>query len=263
MFTRNDERKRWINGTVGKILSFENNVIRVELLTDYPGNVCEVQEVTWKNYSYKYNSSNNHIYSEVSGKYTQYPMMLAWGITIHKAQGKTLEAAHVNFGRGTFEAGQAYVALSRCKTLNGLTLERPIRKDDITCSLVLKEFNNQIQAQIPDIEDLASQTTAYPNINGIYMVVGLQYGAYSKNVSNSLETSAVTLVAEPSNQHDPNAIRVDLEKKKLGYISREKNQDLSEHLKKGRKVLVVIDSVKRQNSGELIAATVKVINNTK
>lgn len=258
MFTRNDERKRWINGTVGRVLSFNESVIRVELLTDHPGNVCEVSEETWKKYSYRLNSSTSSISTEETGQYTQYPLMLAWAVTIHKAQGKTLEAVHVDFGHGTFASGQAYVALSRCKLLQGLTLERPIREDDISCSLVLKEFNDQMQSQIPDIEDLSSQTTKRPDILGLYPVVGLQYCASRVKTCTPPPFSVVNLVVEPNNTYDSRAVRVDWNGSKLGYIPRDKNQDLSKHLNDGLKTSAIIQSIQVSESGELLAITIKV-----
>lgn len=233
MFTKNDEAKRWVNGTIGRMLSIEDTVIRVELLTNKPGNICEVTPVEWKSYSYRLDSQSEHINVEATGDYTQYPLMLAWAVTIHKAQGRTLDSVHIDFGRGTFDFGQAYVALSRCKTLQGITLERPIRSGDISCSLVLKAFHERLTHAIPDIEDLASQTSSGPTIDGKYNVVGIQYGDCIQKDRVPPKKSVVSIIRESENPYDKNAIRVEWEGYLVGHIPRTCNQELAACLSKG------------------------------
>lgn len=140
MFTKNDGNKRWVNGSVGKIVSFKNNSIQVELLTDHPGSIHDVQKVVWKSFKYKYDYEEEKIKTEEAGSYTQYPLMLAWAVTIHKSQGKTLERVRVDLGNGAFAPGQVYVALSRCRSLADISLARPILKKDVKCDESIKEF---------------------------------------------------------------------------------------------------------------------------
>jgi len=240
MFTKNDEAKRWVNGTIGRILSIEDTVIRVELLTNKPGNICEVTPVEWKSYNYRLDSHSDHINVEASGCYTQYPLMLAWAVTIHKAQGRTLESVHIDFGRGTFDFGQAYVALSRCKTMHGITLERPIREVDISCSLVLKAFHDKLTTAIPDIEDLASQTSTGPSIDGKYIVVGMLFGDCTQKGRVPPKKSLVSLVRDPENSYDKNAIRVEWGEYLVGYIPRTCNQELAAYLTKGAQCIATV-----------------------
>lgn len=128
MLTNNDREGRWINGTVGKvvkIISKEDNYLIVELKG---GEEVEVYPYTWEMYKFYFNEKVNKIDSETVGSFTQFPVILAWAITIHKSQGKTFSKAIIDFDRGTFTHGQAYVALSRCVSLEGLVLKKPFEK---------------------------------------------------------------------------------------------------------------------------------------
>jgi hypothetical protein len=258
MFTRNDEGKRWVNGSLGRVISVDGNTVRVELLTDHPGNVCEVSPVRWENYSYRLANDGSRIDTKVTGEYEQYPLMLAWAVTIHKAQGKTLEKLHIDFGHGTFDSGQAYVAFSRCRTLNGITLERPVRKDDITCSQVLKVFSEGVQSQIPDIYDLARQTSKGPNVEGDYDVVGLRYGECNKGTLKPPMNATVRLVPDPLNQHDHNAVRIEWSGHMVGHIPRSRNGELSRVLQQGTALSATITQVRLSATDELLGLTIRV-----
>lgn len=132
MMLNNEPRGRWVNGTLGNVIEIDTDdsptSIRVELESDYEG---KIQPYTWESIRYAFNPRTQQIESEVVGSFTQYPLRLAWGSTIHKAQGKTFDHVVVDFGRGTFAPGQAYVALSRCRTLEGLVLRRPLRREHV------------------------------------------------------------------------------------------------------------------------------------
>jgi len=258
MFTKNDEAKRWVNGSLGRVLSIDGSIIRVELLTDRPGNVCEVSVVSWKNYAYRLDSGSSRIETNVTGQYQQFPLMLAWAVTIHKAQGKTLDRVHIDFGHGTFDSGQAYVAFSRCKSWQGITLERPVRNEDITCSQVLKLFNEGVASQIPDIADLASQTSSWPDVDGDYNVVGLHYGECNKKDLIPQLDSVVLLVADPTNPYDQNAVRVEWSGHLVGHIPRSCNRELSRLLQRGVPLLAIVNHVSSSASEELLAMTIKV-----
>lgn len=138
MFTKNDSKKRWVNGTLGRITAIKKASIQVELLTN--GAIYEVQRVEWESYKYEYDYAEDKIKTVVSGRYIQYPLMLAWAITIHKSQGKTLEKVCVDLGDGAFASGQVYVALSRCRSLADLSLARPIYISEVKCDERIKRF---------------------------------------------------------------------------------------------------------------------------
>ncbi len=140
MFTKNDERKRWVNGTLGRVIDFTSKGIQVELITDHPCRVHEVQQVTWESFRYKYDSIEERIIPESTGQYVQFPLMLAWAVTIHKSQGKTLEKVRVDLGSGAFASGQVYVALSRCRSLEDISLVRPIKETEVKCDQRIKRF---------------------------------------------------------------------------------------------------------------------------
>lgn len=140
MFTKNDELRRWVNGSLGKVVELSDTNIKVELLTETEGIVYDVQPVVWESYRCEYDDFLDKIVPVVSGKYEQYPLMLAWSVTIHKAQGKTLEKVEVDLGAGAFAPGQVYVALSRCRSLADITLTRPIRVQEIKCDPTIVRF---------------------------------------------------------------------------------------------------------------------------
>ncbi len=129
MLVSNDRSKRWVNGSMGKIEKISdskgfNKIIYVRLDS---GELVDVTPYTWEMFRYVFREDNGKIDSESVGSYTQYPLILAWAVTIHKAQGKTFDRVIVDFDRGTFAHGQAYVALSRCTSLSGMVLTQPIQ----------------------------------------------------------------------------------------------------------------------------------------
>lgn len=124
---KNDPLKQWVNGTIARIASLSHGVIKV----DIDGRICEVPRVKWQKIEYSYNQDDDKIEEDIVGAFEQYPIKLAWAITIHKSQGQTFDKIIIDLGYGAFTHGQVYVALSRCTSLEGITLKRPVIDRDI------------------------------------------------------------------------------------------------------------------------------------
>lgn len=137
MLLNNDPRGEWVNGDLAQILKLSSTSIRV-LFED--GTFDDVARYKWDRIRFVYDEEEGKIKSEVVGSFTQFPMRLAWAVTIHKGQGKTFDRIVVDFGSGTFAPGQAYVALSRCRSLEGLVLKSPLRSEYIFTDTRIKKF---------------------------------------------------------------------------------------------------------------------------
>lgn len=130
IFIKNDFDRRWVNGTIGIISGFDPFEETLYVITD-DGKECDVKRESWRNIRYKYNEEKKQIEEEDLGTFTQYPIRLAWAITIHKSQGLTFSRAVIDFTGGVFAGGQAYVALSRCTSLEGIQLKKPVSRADV------------------------------------------------------------------------------------------------------------------------------------
>lgn len=152
MMLNNDMAGRWVNGSIGKVASIKKNdddgdVIVVQLSD---GKKVFVNPFTWELFRFSYDEASNALASEIVGAFTQYPLTLAWAVTIHKSQGKTFDKVVVDVGKGTFAHGQMYVALSRCTTLEGLVLRKPMLKKHILMDWRVVRFVTQYQYSISD-----------------------------------------------------------------------------------------------------------------
>jgi ATP-dependent DNA helicase PIF1 len=139
MMLNNDVAGRWVNGSVGRVTGIIPRVNEVIIEAELgAGEIVKIKPFTWK--IYRFFVDDGGLQSEAVGSFTQYPLMLAWAVTIHKSQGKTFDKVIVDMGRGAFACGQTYVALSRCTSLEGLVLKRPILKRHIITDESIKGF---------------------------------------------------------------------------------------------------------------------------
>ena len=142
MFTKNGQF--WVNGTLGRIVSLEEDNIKVEILTDNNKSIVDVVLAKWESFSYEFDRIENRIKPVVTGTYEQFPLMLSWAITIHKSQGKTIDKIKIDLGNGAFAEGQVYVALSRVRSITDISLVRKIKFSDIKCDNRVKNFCRNI-----------------------------------------------------------------------------------------------------------------------
>jgi len=145
MFVKNDPQRRFVNGTIGKVVSLDEDKVNVSIQKDDgTTKMLTLEKMEWEILKYKNNETDaSKIDSNVVGTFTQYPVKLAWAITIHKSQGKTFDRIIVDLGKGAFEHGQTYVALSRCRTLEGVVLKQRLQGKDIMVDDRIVEFYEQ------------------------------------------------------------------------------------------------------------------------
>jgi len=140
LFTKNDNHGRWFNGTLGEVID-SSEEDSIEIMTDLGTHYVPREE--WTMGRYIYDEETEEIKYEVTATYRQFPLRLGWAVTIHKSQGLTLESCSVDMGEGAFSHGQAYVALSRCKTIDGLHLQKELKVDDIKLDKHVTEFQKE------------------------------------------------------------------------------------------------------------------------
>lgn len=152
IFCRNDFVHGWVNGTIAKVIELGDDHIKVALEN---GREIDVKKMVWESRESVYNKETKKVESVVVGSFTQYPLKLAWAITIHKSQGMTFDRMHFDLTRGTFAPGQAYVAISRMRSIEGLTLSNKIRQFHIMQNAEIRAFSNSFN----DVEMIDDELT--------------------------------------------------------------------------------------------------------
>ena len=142
MFLRNDPEGRWVNGSLGRVVDIGRTV-----WVDIDGDEYEVEPTIWEKYRYTYSAEKKELKREIAAEFTQFPLRLAWAVTIHKSQGKTFDQAIIDLGSRAFSPGQTYVALSRLTSLDGLYLTRPLTPRDIIVDTRVRKFIVDVRAR--------------------------------------------------------------------------------------------------------------------
>ncbi len=160
MFVKNDPtpEKRYYNGKIGMITDISNN--KIEVLCEGDEEPIEAQKLTWEKVKYSINESSGEIDEEIEGMFHQYPLKLAWAITIHKSQGLTFDNAIID-AESAFAHGQVYVALSRCRTIEGMILSSPINPNSVFSDIAIDRFTKNIEANQPGQEKLIEAKRDY------------------------------------------------------------------------------------------------------
>lgn len=161
MFTRNDGDHRWVNGTLAEVVSLNENQI---IVRKDDGSKFVVDKVTWEAYSYKYDKESKKMDKELVGTFTQYPLKLAWAITIHKSQGMTFDKMVLDLSRDVFSSGQLYVALSRVRSLDGLYLNAPVCIHHIRANAKIMAFANSFNDEKFIGEELSDGAAVYAHL---------------------------------------------------------------------------------------------------
>ena len=184
MFLNNDSKNRWVNGSLGfieVIKTRDDKVKYVSIRLASNARRVEVFPFSWE--IYKYSLSGTEIISEVAGSFTQFPFRLAWAVTIHKSQGKTFDNIRLDIGRGTFACGQLYVALSRCTSLEGISLVRPLEMRHIFSDDRIVRFMENCLPPAPGSDSLVNYLQMAANT---HQKIEIDYTKSSGDVSRRI-----------------------------------------------------------------------------
>lgn len=193
MFIKNDPERRFINGTLGEVRSIDKNCIAVRLAES--GKTIEVEPMEWQNIRYQFDEETKEISSKQIGRFKQYPLKAAWAITVHKSQGLTFDKAIIDV-HAAFSPGQAYVALSRCRTLEGLVLSSPVSASVFMKDKAVDAYMNYIYCPVQEL----AFSSCY------------EYFEYKKKPEPEVVASAEKVNAEKVNAERINTEKSDAEK---------------------------------------------------
>jgi hypothetical protein len=244
MFIKNDPDKQFYNGKIGKIVHIDEEDNKVYVQCPNEEDMIEVTPLTWENVRYALDPKTDEIKAEIEGTFTQLPLKTAWAITIHKSQGLTFAKAIID-AEAAFAHGQIYVALSRCKTLEGLLLKTPIRRHGIINDSTVNGFTEKVKQNPPNEAQLAAARIAYQHelllelfqfdgllrrVYYIYKIINENSGAipdFTQKLLRGIEIPLRTDIVEVSDK-----FRVQIERLLSAQPDVEQNAILQERIQK-------------------------------
>lgn len=195
IFIRNDKENRWVNGTLAKVYEVNEDSIKVEMES---GEIHELEREMWENMQYTYDEKEKKIIESVLGTFSQFPIKPAWALTVHKSQGLTFNNVVIDFGGGAFTSGQTYVALSRCTSLEGITLLKPLSERDIIVNTAVVAFSHSFNNKFLIENALRQEQAASLYRKSIH---AFDHFEFSDSVKHFVEAMAINDVSKKPSVH--------------------------------------------------------------